>query len=302
MADGQVQIEDAPVARLHLRSTVEGVDHAAIEEWCVGTGGDGWAGVGWGLWAGAEVSGIDWEEYLREVGGEANPSVVRLHDLPSGSLLWTRRQDGSYWLGRLTGPWEYRDGEEAQGLDMFNVRRCFWRRAGIEDVVPGKVVNNFKASRTLNPVADWGAVRYSRRLCAQLAGSQNDLAAPSPDEVISSLLGAADLEDLVAVFLQDRHDLVLVSRHESTAGYEYVLRDRQTGKAAVASVKSGGSPVDLDALPRDPEVDKWAYAVRDRNSVGQPRKDVRWISTEELASFIQDRANVLPDQVRRWLR
>src|SRR4051812_36929287 len=42
------------VVRLHLRSTVEGVDHVAIENWCLRTDGLGWAGVGWGLWDGGQ--------------------------------------------------------------------------------------------------------------------------------------------------------------------------------------------------------------------------------------------------------
>jgi len=290
------------VVRLHLRSTVEGVDHVAIEEWCLRGGGDGWAAVGWGLWD-DHYDGISWEEYVRWHTDESkvvNDSVRRLHELPSGTLVWTRRRDGSYWLGEITGAWHYRDGAEAQRHDIFNVRPCYWWRVGTQDSVPGIVVSNFNRSKTLNPVANRGAVLYTRRLHAQLAGRAGTIEPADPREVIESLLGALDLEDLVAVYLQDEHDLLLVNRGRSTVGYEYVLRHRLTGRRAVATVKSGGAAVDLDGLPVDPDLAVWAYAVSGR-SHGAPRDDVRWVTTEELVRFVQRRLSVLPDQVVRWL-
>lgn len=293
-----------PVARLHLRSTVDGVDHVAIEDWCIGDGGDGWAGVGWGLWEDDSYTGISFAQYteIRAGRGETlSDSVQRLHQLPIGALMWLRRRDSSYWLGELMGPWRYRDGAEAQALDMFNLRPCRWWRVGTQDVVPGKVVNNFSARVTLNPVKDPGAVRYTRRLHAQYAGLAHDLRPTTPVEVITSLLGPTDLEDLVAVYLQDQHHLVLINRGRATVGYEYVLRDRDTGRRAVATVKSGGYAADLDALPTDPDVDVWAYTVVERNWTGHDRDDIRWITTDELAAFITSRPQVLPEQVIRWL-
>jgi hypothetical protein len=293
------------VARLHLRSTVEDVDHVAIEDWCLrdGAGGNGWAGVGWGLWDAARA-GIGWEQYCRDyvaAGYELNDSVKRLYELPIGSLVWTRRRDSSYWLGELTGPWEYRDGGVAQALDMFNVRRCHWWKVGTQDSVPGIVVSNFNRSKTLNPVADYGAVRYTLRLHAQVAGHAEEIGPSDPREVVESLLGALDLEDLVAVYLQDRHSFVLVNRGKSSVGYEYVLRRRDTGRRAVATVKSAGAVIDLDALPDDADVEVWAFAVSGRTT-GQQRENIRWISTDELIDFIRERESVLPDQVARWLR
>lgn len=290
------------VIRLHLRSTIEGVDHVAIEDWCLRGGGDGWVGVGWGLWDSSR-DGIAWPEYMRfqeRAGHAVNDSVIRLHDLPTESLVWTRRRDSSYWLGEITGPWEYRDGDEAQALDLFNIRPCRWWRVGTQDSVPGVIVGNFNQRKTLNPVANRAAARYSRRLHLQLAGSSSQIDSVNTREVVESLLGWRDLEDLIAVYLQDVHELVLVNRGSSTVGYEYVLRHRKSGRRAVATVKSGGAKVDLDALPIDPQVDVWAYSVNG-DCYGSPRKDIRWISTNDLVEFIANRPQVLPDQVERWL-
>ena len=294
---------DVPVVRLHLRSTLEHVDWVAIENYCIQPDGEGWAGVGWGLW-GDERPGISWQDYNRfkvEQGEPVVDSVRRLHDLPLGALVWSRRRDGTYWLGQITGEWLYADRDETRRLDLFNLRPCRWWLVGTEDAVPGKIVNNFRARIALNPVRDHTAVLYSRRLRDQFQG---EAAAPEPIDpkaVVESLLGATDLEDLVAVYLQDRHGLILVSRGRSTPGYEYVLRSRGDGRRAVASVKSGTTPVDLDRLPREDDVDVWAYAVSGKGA-GVARDDVRWINTKDLADFMIERSVVLPENVARWLK
>lgn len=290
---------EASVVRLHLRSLLEHVDHREQERFCLN---QGWAGVGWGIWD-RTASGISWDEYrerkIRDDGG-VNDSVRRLHDLAVGTLVWTRRLDGSYWLGELTGRWEYRGDETARGLDLFNVRPSRWWSVGTEDAVPGKIINNFRATVTVNAVADPGAVRYTRRLHAQVAGHRERLEPLESREIIESMLGPEALEDLVAVFLQDQFDLLLVARGRSTPGYEYVLRHRRTGRRAVCSVKSGATPVQLERLPEDPAVDTFAYAVCGAY-LGEPPQGLRTIATEELVGFVETRREVLPDQVARWL-
>jgi hypothetical protein len=303
---GNARERDTPVVRLHLRSTVGHVIHSQQEEFCLAE--SGWAGVGWGCWDDTP-SGISWADYEahsgkgreeRERTKEVNESVRLLRSLPNGTFVWTRRQNGIYWLGELTGGWEYRGDEQARKLDLFNLRPCRWWQIGTEDAVPGKVVNNFRARKTLNRVKDAGAARYTCRLHAQLTGIDSSDEPVGPREMIESLLGPEDLEDLVAVYLQDRFDLVLVSRGKCTPGYEYVLRHRSTGRRAVASVKSGATPVKQDRLPKDADIDAYVYAVSG-NYEGPRSANVRVITTAELADFVVQRRVILPDQVARWL-
>lgn len=121
-----------------------------------------------------------------------------------------------------------------------------------------------------------------------------------PEEVIKSLLGAEDLEDLVAVYLQDRFDYLVVSRLRSTPGYEYELRARDGGATAVASVKSGDTPVDIDLLPWDTVDAAYAYAACDRYD-GERRPEFTQIQTQELTEFMLSRREVLPERVANWL-
>jgi hypothetical protein len=104
----------------------------------------------------------------------------------------------------------------------------------------------------------------------------------------------------VAVYLQNEHDYIFVNRGRATVGYEYVLRHRRSGARAVATVKSGGERVDLDALPRDPDIEVWAYAVTGE-ARGKPLPAVHWITTDDLIDFMNRRMSIPPDQVVRWL-
>lgn len=285
------------VFRLHIRSTIDHVVQEEAESFCLD---NGWAGMGWGIWD-ETPSGLSWPQYTNRKtadDGAVNSSVRTFHDLAAGALVWTRGKDGVYWLGEIRGDWEYHGDDSAKRLDLFNRRRCTWVKAGPEDVVPGKIVSNFRAPKTLNRVADGPAARYTRKLFGELTGTAEADDSPTAHEVVRTLLGAEDLEDLVAAYLQDRHDLVLVARGRSTPGYEYVLRGRRSGRKAVCSVKSGGSAVELDRLPASDEIDAFAYG---ESWCGAARDDIEWIEETDLVTFIHERREVLPDQVRYWL-
>lgn len=289
--------EEVAVQRIHIRSTIDGVDHDAATRWCLS---EGLVGVGWGIWDGKGTR--TWQRYIEDYEGEqgsVNSNVRRFHDLDVGTLIWTRERSGNYWLGRIDGEWEYRDDEVAQRLDLFNLRETSWEEVGTEDRVPGRVVNAFRSRMTLQRIKDQGAVAYSNRLFKR-SDTAGERAAIDSRTVIESLLGPEDLEDLVAVYLQDQFDYLLVSRLRSTPGYEYVLRKRDSGRTAVASVKSGDTPVDLDLLPVTTVDAAFAYAVCERYT-GERSPNTRCITTEELCDFLLRRRSILPDRISDWL-
>lgn len=286
------------VFRLHIRSTIPHVVQEEAEAFCLESD---WAGMGWGIWD-ETPTGLSWPQYAdRKTAddGGVNPSVRMFHDrVDIGALIWTRSKDGVYWLGEVTGEWEYHGDGTAKALDQFNRRRCTWVRVGEEDAVPGKIVANFRASKTLNPIADEAAVRFSHTLFGDPTGAAEERSAPTVQEVVCTLLGAEDLEDLVAAYLQDRYDLVLVARGSSTPGYEYVLRSKSSGRKVVCSVKSGNSSVEMNRLPLSADVDVYAYG---KSGSGATRDDITWIDPTDLVTFVEERPEVLPDQVHYWL-
>ena len=284
------------VFRLHIRSTITDDDaHDRATDWCLE---NGYAGLGWQIRDHDGLTGISWAEYQSH--GRANGNVRRFRDAKVGSLLWTRERSGEYWLGVIEGRWEYRDDPVARELDLFNVRTARWTRVGTEGKVPGRVVNAFRSPLTFQKIHDPGACEYTRRLHGKLFEGRTDFKAEKPETVIKSLLGAEDLEDLVAVYLQDRFDYLVVSRLRSTPGYEYELRARDGGATAVASVKSGDTPVNLDLLPWETVDAAYAYAVCSTYE-GERPPQFREIETDELTEFMLSRREVLPERVAEWL-
>ena len=71
--------------------------------------------------------------------------VHRFATVPDGSFVWTRDQDGLFWLGRINGPYFRDDGDGAVAVDLVHVRRCAWLAEPLlEPEVPAAVVATFR--------------------------------------------------------------------------------------------------------------------------------------------------------------
>lgn len=152
------------VFRLHIRSTITDEDaHDRATAWCLE---NGYAGLGWQIRDHSGLTGISWEEYSQH--GRPDSNVRRFRDAELGSLLWTRKRNGEYWLGVIEGGWEYRDDQVARDLDLFNVRPTRWAQVGTEGKVPGRVVNAFRPPLTFQKIHDGAACEYTRRLHGRL--------------------------------------------------------------------------------------------------------------------------------------
>ncbi len=280
------------VQRLHIRSTIEGVSHTAATAWCLEHGK---AGMGWGFWD--SPGKRTWDEYV-ETSDAVNSNVRRFKEMPVGSLIWTRELNGEYWIGEVTGDWEYEDNAVARQMDLFCLRETDWQKVGTEDRVPGRVVNAFRSSRTLQRIGDAGAAAYTNRLFLRSTDSEVALEPIEPSMVLESLIGAEDLEDLIAVYLQVTFDLVLISRFRSTPSYEYVLRG-STGETVVASVKSGQTPVDLSLLPADSADRAFVFATSGVYE-GSSTIATDEITKSDLLEFMASGSPYLPERIRLW--
>jgi len=71
-------------------------------------------GFGWPIESSSQE--VTWEEYKAKAkdkyGGKSWKTAINgLHDrMEEGDLCWTRDRDGSYYLGRVEGPWRF-EGE-----------------------------------------------------------------------------------------------------------------------------------------------------------------------------------------------
>lgn len=219
--------------------------------------------------------------------------------MSEGDLCWTRDSGGTYYLGRVTGPWIYLHGKEADNFDIHSARSCDWQRAGLLDAVPGAVERSFGPARTIQAIKEEAAIAFSEYLYAQLRGEPPPSLPPSLD--IFGLLSPLDHEDLAALYLQVERDYVIVPStvKPSTAAYEWLMFNRATGQEAVLQVKSGNARVNLSVLGT---IDCRVYVVAADGVISQEApKNVEWIRREKLLDFAKRNRKVLPHRIRRYM-
>ena len=145
------------------------------------------------------------------------------------------RLNGEYHIGRVEGPWEYRNTRENRDADVVNVRACQWVPVGTADAVPGKVLNSFRASRTLQAVDD-DTVRFYSKLAFNSAGGEPryDLLGENRELNLFALISPEDCEDIVGI--------LSLSKTSSTPGQYAKLRaeDKVFGKDRLHCLTSLG--------------------------------------------------------------
>lgn len=298
----------APVYRLHLKTAG---DRAQVIDYCLS---NNVIGLGWGMqWSEgaypAPTTFSEWRKYASQMWPKKRTwefwPVIWMHDAPMNSLVWTRDLEGIYYLGRVVGDWRYADTQLNRDLDLTSVRDVEYVRVGSEGDVPGAVVRSYSnRGRAFQHVSDESAAWYSAYLFSELAKTEPPDWRPSLSDVVDSLLGPFDVQDLVASYLQVRQGYVALPARgtDNTLSYEYVLRHPDDGHLAVAQVKTGGQHVETDSLPTDqPGLRCFIFSPRALYPSHIPESVVA-IDPEDVLDFVRQQPNALPPVVERWAR
>ena len=264
-------------------------------------------GVSWPVVA---TGPLDWNTYeklgTKQYYDEGDkgwwPAVNAIHNrMQEGDLCWTRDLAGQYHLGRVEGPWEYRETKEYTDADVVNVRPCLWKPAGTLDSVPGKVVNSFRAQRTLQVVDDDSVKFYSKlRYNDALDEPAYDLSDGNPALDLFALISTEDCEDIVGIFLQEVHGYRLIPstcRHD-TVKTEFVLRNQRG--MALAQVKQGGVDLNRDefeSAPHDPC--EWFLFTTNGQYVGEEAPHVHCLDAQNLRDFAVENVALMSSRVRK---
>ena len=214
--------------------------------------------------------------------------------MEKGDYCWTYDPDtGEYWCGQVNGDFIYRSRRDFHKHDFYIVRRCKWKRAGTADDVPGGIIRAFCGpfgivSRIINE--EDAAILASRSLHE-----------PGADNLIPDLFEAAgpdDLEDLVALYLQNRGWRIIPSTAKvSMASYEFVVVHRD-GRRAGVQVKSGKAGLRRQAVAEDFDLFFVFTADGDANVPEDPR--IRCITRQQIEKFARRNKKMLPRRVQRW--
>lgn len=266
-------------------------------------------GVGWRVET--DQKSLDWESYLK-LGNEQYyyddngwwPAVRALYErMHVDELCWTRNPDGLYYLGRITSDWRYQNTQKNRQADVVNVRKCEWHLVGKVDSVPGKVVNSFIPSRTVQRVNDKSASVYSHYLFNKLRKkSLYKLDQRHNDFDLFTLISAEDCEDIVGIYLQSQGYRFIPSSCKShTAGYEFVLKREGSGESAVVQVKQGGNRLDASEYGKVFKEDKVFLFHTQGNYIGNRKSNVKCLDPEEMKRFALSNRVVLSDRLNNWI-
>ena len=280
------------VFRMHIRPTGGEANMQTTFDYCLR---NGLLGVGWRI--DSQRNTKDWNEYFKEasqVYGRVQICKYIEKWVSEGDLVWTRDPEGQYYLARVISGWEYWAGSEAiEGdIDVANIFRCEFQKVDI-DAVPGKVVACFRASRTIQEIADDKAAGYSKYLWNKLSNEQVYEIDKSEYSDIFMMLDDEETEDLVFLYLQSQGWYVLPnSRKADTMSFEYLAVNPLTGEKALTQVKTG--KVDLDRDDYSPYPHKVFLFQSNERYEGSIADNVVCISRAELLKFLEKSITWLP--------
>ncbi|GIL06876.1 MAG: hypothetical protein BroJett031_33960 [Betaproteobacteria bacterium] len=263
---------------------------------------EGILGVGWRTRSGRNTR--DWTEYYEEASREhENLAVCKyIYEwVTPGDLVWTRAPSGHYYLARVLSGWEYWATEEAQRLDIdiANIFRCELKRVDTDDV-PGKIVACFRASRSIQEIADDKACEYSRYLWDVLSGQDIYEVDKAKYSDVFMMLDAEETEDVVFLYLQTKGWYVLPhSRKGDSMTFEYLCVNPLDGQVAGVQVKTGNTPLNKDDYALFPHK-IFLFQANDIYS-GVGADYVECIPREALMTFLNKAASWLPKSLRRKL-
>lgn len=104
-------------------------------------------------------------------GEKAARMLRRFAELPGGTFVWTRTEDGLYHLGRIAGPCRRDNSAAARAVGIRHVRRTTWlERPFSDDEVPADVAATFaRGGRNLQRTHSAHAERRTAELWAKAA-------------------------------------------------------------------------------------------------------------------------------------
>lgn len=288
------------VYRLHIRPSGGAADLQTTFQYCLK---HGLLGVGWRT--NSQRNTKDWDEYFTEASQIHDRLQVckYIHQwVKPDDLIWTRDPKGQYYLARVTSGWEYWCSSEAIecDIDIANIVRCDIRPVKV-DWVPGKVVACFRATRTIQEVADEKARAFSMHLWNHLADEMHYALDSKDFQDLFMLLDDEETEDVVFLYLQREGWFVVPnSRKGDTMAYEFLLVHPESHRQAVTQVKTGNvvlRPSDYSEETKKEGKEVFLFQANDLYE-GEPVPHITCIPREKIQAFIDREIAWLPG----WLK
>lgn len=282
--------------RVHLRPDAHTVDPVEI---CIR---QGVVGIGWRVPRVPRSRDEYWNLGEKEYGYSgwrkaANAVGWRMSD---NDLVWVRDFFGSYYVGRISGGWEYRHSPENLDADIVNVRPCKLHEVGPN--VAGSIINSFNRGATAQRIHDETAELFSEYTISKITNTSFHYS-PRVSLDIFRLLSYVDLEDIVSFFLQMTKGYIFTpssrAPKNTTIAHEYRLFDRSSGEINLVQVKSGDqrlNPADYYSSPY-----KFYLFSPDGYAAPSERRHVVCLERRDIEKFLWENRSVFPFHISAWL-
>ncbi|MGE4489683.1 MAG: hypothetical protein AB7E95_09085 [Kiritimatiellales bacterium] len=278
--------------RIHIRPQGGSDDMEKTFQYCMD---NNLLGIGWRLKTRKNIT--DWAEYFDEaskIHSNLNSCKYIENRINRDDLVWTRDTKGNYYLAKVASGWEYWMSDEAfrQDIDIANIFRVIFQKVPI-DLVPGKVVACFRATRTIQQINDSNAREYSKYLWNHLSGEEDYAIAPDEFSDIFMMLDDEETEDLVFLYLQSHGWYVVPnSRKADTMSFEYLAVNPQNGKQALTQVKTGNTPLNRENYSAY-SCEIFLFQANELYS-GKSAKNVTCLTRNEIREFLEKSIDWLP--------
>lgn len=280
--------------RLHIRPQGGDSDMKTTFDYCIN---NEILGVGWRV--DRELNTDDISTYLdvAEGLGYSTQVVKYIHAyVKPNDLVWTRSEIGQYYLAKVTSRWRYETINQPEGQDI-DIGNIFDVKVICvpQDDVPGKVVACFRPSRTIQEIADFKTLEYSKFLWNKLNNCEDYLVDSKNYSDPFMFFDDQETEDLLFIYLQTRGWLVIPnSRKADTMSFEFYLVHSLTGEKALTQVKTGNTEFNLDEDVYAKSSEKIFLFQSNEFYKGSNYNHIECVSRESMLSFIRDYNHLLP--------
>lgn len=225
--------------RIHIRPQGGTASVNTTFKYCLD---NGILGVGWRVKNLENTT--DWNLYYEKAKAHYNNlnqcKYIKKY-IKKDDLVWTRDRQGKYYLVKVNSGWEYFTTNEnnQQDIDIANIFRVDFAEIPT-DVVSGKVIACFRASRTMQEISGRENLEYAKYLWNKFSNNQYYDVNFSEFTNIFTMLDDKETEDIVFLYLQDLGWYVVPNSRESdTISFEYFLVNKITKEKARVQVKTG---------------------------------------------------------------
>lgn len=293
----------AKVWRLNVKtSPCDGISRKDVFEFCQK---NSILGIGWG---GVETTDDYWElknEVVKVYPGDkgALKGINAIKQMEVNDLIYTRFE-AKYYICQVKRKWVDRAPIEGSDCyDIYNYVHVDWAELGTEANVPGKVINSFGPSATVQRVSCVEPI--SKLLWNDF--TQSEFKYPTTPITIDDFwqsLSSEDLECLVLLYLQSKGYYI----------YSTTLK-RSTAKIECEMVKSDGSHRCFPQVKREVTLqgqnyedllehqdDKVYLFTTSQNYEKSNNSQIEYLRKDELEGFIRKNKKLLPAPVLNWVK